>query len=162
MGFTCNFAPTGQYEGETYEIGLGLCSGLLSLDTKSNKKSSTSTAAFSFWVNDDDIDSLIGDAFVDDNPAAEINGNSTSTDKETKTKITPKLNSLSEIEALYPIVTATNGAWPKPETVKDFSVRLVSLFVWARKSKQSLLLSYFCSNLFTDFSLINKHFIGRG
>jgi hypothetical protein len=44
----------------------------------------------------------------------------------------PKLNSISEIEALYPIVTATNGAWPKPETVKDFSVRLGSLFGWAR------------------------------
>lgn len=144
MGFTCNFAPTGTDDGEEYEIGLGLCSGLLSLDTKSNKKSDTSTAAFSFWVDGDQVDALIGLAFVDDDDLSDdlsewaAQGNSTSADKKPKTKITPKLNSLFEVEPLYPIVTATNGAWPKPETVKDFSIRIVSLFVWARKSKQAL------------------------
>lgn len=102
-------------------------------------------------MNGDEIDSLIGLAFVGDNPAVQGKGNSTSTDKETKMKITPKLNSLFDVEPLYPIVTATNGAWPKPETVKDFSIRIVSLFVWPRKLKQVPLLSYSLSNLLLTF-----------
>jgi hypothetical protein len=100
---------------------------------------------------------LIGLAFVDE-PAVQGKRNSTSTDKETRTKITPKLNkSLFDVETLSPIVTVTNGAWPKPVTVNDISVRIVSLFDEARNPNQAPFLSYSFVKSLRKLSFVNLH-----
>jgi len=78
------------YVGEPAENSITMCSGEISLASTWHKKNDVSVAAFSFTTDAEDLLALVRE------------------------------ESETPFQAENPIVTASNGAWAKPENIQDW------------------------------------------